>query len=124
MSRVTLVTETNFAWTVTVHRADLPPSSVVAVIKAVPTATAVTFPWSSMVATEGLSDFQATVLTDAFDGETIAVNLLVSPSVKVSEDGVSVTDSTATYLPFFPDWRTTILAEPEPALIVITPSRS
>ena len=124
LSRLTPVTETVFALTVTTQSAVLPPSSVVTRMVASPAATAVTVPFSSTVATAVFKDFHVTVFTDAVEGERTANNSFVSPSVIASVAGLTETDSTATYFPSFPCWLTLILADPDPELMVMIPSRS
>ena len=64
--------------TVTSQVAVFPPSSVVAVMVAVPTFTAVTLPCSSTVATFSLSDVQVTFLLVVFGGLIVAVIFLFS----------------------------------------------
>ena len=58
--------------TVTAHSAVSPPSSVVAVTVHVPTPTGVTAPLSSTMATSLLEDVQATPLSEAVAGSTVA----------------------------------------------------
>ena len=58
--------------TVTVHTASFLPSAEVAIIRAVPVFTAVTFPFASTAATCGLSDLQVMVLYVASAGRTSA----------------------------------------------------
>ena len=62
------------ALTVTVQVAVLPPSVVVTVIVAVPAFFAETTPSEDTVATVVLLDVQLTVLSEAFDGFTVAVS--------------------------------------------------
>ncbi len=64
----------------TVHLAVLLPSLVVTVISAVPALRAATLPVVSTVATAVSLDFQITVLSDAFAGETVAVNVSFAPT--------------------------------------------
>ena len=78
LSRVTPVTATVAALTVTVQLASFPPSAVVTVISAVPALTALTLPSASTVATEGSLDFQLTALYVASEGVIVAVSLSVS----------------------------------------------
>jgi hypothetical protein len=85
LSRLTPVTETVAAKTLTEHVAVFPPSLVVTVIFAVPATLAVTIPAEDTVATAVLLDDQVTDLSVALDGETVAVNEYVSPSVSVNE---------------------------------------
>ena len=75
--RLTPVTAIGF--TVTEQVAVFFPSSVVAVMTAVPTFTADTFPFESTVATLELELDQVTFLLVAFEGVTVAVNLSVPP---------------------------------------------
>ena len=83
--RLTPVTETVLAFTVTVHVAVFPPSLVFTVIVAVPAAFAVTTPEEDTVATEVLLEVQVTDLSVAFEGVIVAVNVWVSPSVIVRD---------------------------------------
>ena len=121
--RLTPATPITFAFTVTEHIADIPLSSDVTVMVAEPSATAVTRPFSSTVATAGAEVFQVTVLTDAFDGVMVGVSFCVSPSVNVSVPGMDM-NSTATYLPFLPCWETVIVSTFVPAWMERIPSRS
>ena len=57
------------------------PSVVVTVMVAVPAAFAVTTPLEDTVATEVLLDDHVTDLSVAFDGNTVAVKVSVSPTV-------------------------------------------
>ena len=69
------VTRTVDAVTVTVHVAFLPlPSFAVAVIVAVPGATAVTSPLALTVATDAFDVVQFSPLLVAFDGATVALS--------------------------------------------------
>ena len=94
LSRVMDSTATTFFVTVTEQVADLLPAF--AVMVAFPSATAVTLPLASTVATEVLLELHVTVLSDALSGFTVAVRVAVSPSLSSSEDLSKVTDSTAT----------------------------
>ena len=85
MFRVTPVTATSGALTVTVQVAFLPPSFVVTVIVAEPAFFAVMTPVEDTVATVVLFDDQVTDLSVAFDGLTVAVNVWVSPTVIVRD---------------------------------------
>ena len=76
-------TLTTFAFTVTLHSAVLPPSDVVTLIVEVPDFTALTMP-SLTVAMEVLELVHDTFLLVALDGETVAVNDSLSPSVSVT----------------------------------------
>ena len=69
----------NKSYTVTVQVAVFVPSAVVTVMTAVPGATAVTTPFST-VATLGLLLVQVTVLSVALSGATVAVRVSVSPT--------------------------------------------
>ncbi len=80
--RLTPVTGTVFAWTVTAHVAFLPPSFVVTVIVAEPADFAVTTPEDDTVATDVLLDDHVTALLVALDGVTVAWSVYVSPSVR------------------------------------------
>ena len=82
LSRLTLSTLYTFAFTVTWQVAVLPPSSVVTVIVAVPALRAVTCPLLT-VATDSSELFQLTFLFVALAGYTVAVNVWLSPSVRV-----------------------------------------
>ena len=81
--RLTPVTATVCAWTVTEHVAFFPPSFVVTVIVADPAALAVTTPEEDTVATDVLLDDQVTDLSVALEGVTVAVSVCVSPTVIV-----------------------------------------
>lgn len=94
--RLTPVTVIGF--TVTEHVAVFPPSSVVAVMTAVPTFTADTFPLESTVATLELELVHVTFLFVAFDGVTVAVNLSVPPISKDSDVLFNETPVTAIVL--------------------------
>ena len=74
-----------FSVTVTLQVAAYPPSSVVAVIVAVPghnqpVAIAVTFPFWSTEAVDGSLELQITFLLVAFSGKTVAISWAASPS--------------------------------------------
>ena len=71
------------------------PSAVVAVIVALPAATAVTVPLFETVATEVLLEVHVTVLFAASLGVTVAVRLPVAPTLSVSVVGLSVMPVTA-----------------------------
>ena len=73
--RLTPVTDTLAAVTVTVHVAVLPPSFVLTVIVAVPAALAVTTPEEDTVATDVLLEVQVTDLSVAFEGLIVAVRV-------------------------------------------------
>ena len=70
------------------------PSAVLTVIVAVPLAFGVTLPFESTVATFVLLDDHVTFLFDAVDGDTVAVNVLVSPICIVALVGLVVTPVT------------------------------
>ena len=95
--RLTPVTDTFAADTVTVHFAVLDPSFVVTVIVAVPAAFAVTTPEEETVATDVLLDVHVTDLSVAFDGNTVAVKVWVSPTVIDSDVLSRLTPVTATF---------------------------
>ena len=78
-----LSTATVLGLTVTAHVAVFPPSAVVTVISAVPTALAVTVPSFPTVATSSLLDFQVTFLFVALSGVTVAVSFSVLPTSMV-----------------------------------------
>ena len=82
----TPVTEITFFFTVTTQEAVLFPSSVVAVIVAVPPETAVTKPLEETFAIDVELDLQLTFLFVALEGLTVAVSCPVSPSVRVISD--------------------------------------
>ena len=71
-----------------------PPSCVVAVIAAVPAATAVTIPLESTVTTGGLSEVHLTVLSVAFIGNTVGINSFLLPIPKCAVVGDSDTPVT------------------------------
>ena len=77
---VTPVTATEVSLTVTLQVAVLPPSSVVTVMVASPTFTAVTLPLASTVAISGLSDFHVTFWLVASSGRTVAVRVSLPPT--------------------------------------------
>ncbi len=79
--RLTPVTATVAADTVTEHVAFFPPSFVVTVIVADPAALAVITPELETVATDVLLEDQVTDLSVASEGVTVAVNVWVSPTV-------------------------------------------
>lgn len=81
--------------TVTMQASVKPPSSVLAVIVAVPSATAVTMP-SSIVATPSFELLHTTVVTVALEGTTAAVNVPVVPSFNSNAVGLTVTPVTET----------------------------
>ena len=85
--------------TVTRHSALLPPSAVVTLIVVVPDFTALTVPLLT-VATEVLELVHDTFLFVALDGETVAVSVSLSPSVRVSVLLFSFTDVTPMTLAF------------------------
>ena len=72
---VVMVGGASGALTVTVQEAVNKPSCVVAVMTAVPPATAVTTPSSETVATASLSELQRTFLLVASSGVTVAVRV-------------------------------------------------
>ena len=83
-------------FTVTVHVAYFVPSATdVAVIVAVPSPMALTFPFSSTVATESLSDFHVTDLSLP-SVSTVAVSFWLSPASNVTASGETVTPVTVT----------------------------
>ena len=93
-SRVTWVTAMTLALTVTVQVAVFPPSVVLTVMVAVPAFTAVTLPLWSTVATAGAEEDQVTDV--ASPGDTVAESDWLSPSVRVMEEGLTLTPVTAT----------------------------
>lgn len=94
--RLTLVTDTVGALTVTEQLAVFEPSAVVTVMVAVPALTAVTFPEVLTVATDVFEDFQLTFLFVAVNGETVAVRVSDAPSVRVNVDLFRLTPVTET----------------------------
>ena len=80
--------------TVTLAFAVLPPSFVVTVTVASPGFNAVTEPSPPTETMSGALDFQVTVLSSASAGLTVAVNLPVSPSVRVRLEGLTETELT------------------------------
>ena len=125
LSRVTPVTFTGL--TLTVQVAVFPSSSVVTVIFAVPTPTAVTVP-SATVATSGLSLVHFTFLFVALSGNTVAVRVCgASPIVKtrvslsrvtsVTFTGLTVTVQVAVFSPS--SVVTVIFASPTPAGVTV-----
>ena len=119
MSNVTDSTAMTFFLTVTEQVAVLSPA--LAVMVAVPSATAVTLPFASTVATEVLSELHVTVLFVALSGFTVAVRVAVSPSVSSSEDLSKVTDSTATVF-FLTVTEQVAVLSPAFAVMVAVPS--
>jgi nicotinic acetylcholine receptor alpha-3 len=91
---LTLVTSVTLVSTVTTQLAVKLPSFVVTVIVAVPSATAVTKPLASTVATEVLFDDHVTVEFVAVAGVTIAVNCDVCVGSNVTAVGFTVTSVT------------------------------
>ena len=98
LSSLMPVTLTSAAFTVTLQVAVLPPSLVVTVMVASPSAFALTLPLSSTVATASLSDAQLTLLSVASSGFTVAVRVASSPTIRVSSLLSRLTLSTATPL--------------------------
>jgi hypothetical protein len=85
------------ALTVTAHVAVLPPSAVVTVIVAKPTATGVTTPLAETVAIVVSLLVQATFVFVAFAGVIVGVNVpAVQPAVKLKVFGLRLTLVTAT----------------------------
>jgi hypothetical protein len=82
--------------TVTAQVAVFAPSSVVAVMVAVPVATAVTIPLLLTMATLVLSKDQVTDWLVALAGETVAISSDVPPKFKVKLDALKVTPETGT----------------------------
>ena len=82
--------------TVTLQAAVLPPSAVVTVMVASPTALPVTLPLLSTVATPVLEDFQVTFLLAALEGDTVAVSWVAPLTFTVAEVLFSDTPVTAT----------------------------
>jgi hypothetical protein len=78
--RLTPVTGTFCAVTVTLHEPVFPPSTVVTVIRAVPALTPVTSPLLPTVATEALLELQLTFWLVAVDGLIVATRSSVPPT--------------------------------------------
>ena len=124
LSKLTLETEIGF--TVTEQVAVLSPSFVFAVIVAEPTATAVTFPFESTVAMLVFELDQVHALSVAFEGETVAVSVSVSPIINervvlfrlmpVTEIGLTVTMHEA----FLPPSSVVAETVAEPTAIAVT----
>ena len=74
-----LIVGSSGTFTVIIMEAVIFPSSVVTVISAVPFPTAVTLPFSSVVATFSLSDFQISFCKSAFSGSIFTFNSVDSP---------------------------------------------
>ena len=83
-----------FAETLTAQDPVFFPEFDVAVIVAAPFIRAVTFPFASTEATEGLLELHATDLSVASAGETETESWLVSPSVREREEGLTLTPVT------------------------------
>jgi hypothetical protein len=94
--KLTLVTGTAAAETVTAQVAVLLPSLVLTVIVALPAAWAVTTPYVETVATEVLLDDQVTDLFVALVGLTVAVKVSLPPTDSERDDLLSVTPVTLT----------------------------
>ena len=86
---------TGIGSTVIVQSAVMPPSMVVAVIIAVPTATAVTSPVSETVAVFVSLLVQVTSLFVALSGSTVAISCSVPPTTRDMLDLIRVTPVTA-----------------------------
>ena len=97
--RVTPVTATVLAVTVTEQVAVLLPSAVVTVMVVFPALTAVTLP-SATVATLSSDDFQLTALLVALSGATVAVRVSDAPSRRLSVVLLSETPVTAILVGF------------------------
>ena len=99
LSRVMLSTGT---WTVILQDAFFPPFAVVTVIVASPTPSAVTLPVvAPTFATASSSEDQVTLLFVALSGETVAVNVMLSPTASMFLEGGSiVTPATSTKASF------------------------
>ena len=124
--RVTPVTAIGF--TVTEQVAFFPPSSVVAVITAVPSLTADTLPFESTVAMFVLELVHDTFLFVALEGKTVAVSFSVPPMSKVSEVLFNDIPVTATvfawtvteHVAFFPPSVVVTVIVAEPAVFAVT----
>ena len=92
----TLVTTIGF--TVMAHSPVCPPSVVVTVTVALPSATAVTKPLASTNAIEVLLDTQVTLLSAASAGSTVSVKSEAAPSSSAKEAGAIETLATGTGL--------------------------
>ena len=116
-SRVTPVTDTVSALTVTVQVAVLPPSAVT-VIVASPAPTAVTFPLWSTVATPGVLLSHVTLLFVAVEGDTVALRFVVSPTLRLTELLSSLTP--VTLIPFTVPFPLVFSTVPVPATVTLT----
>jgi hypothetical protein len=94
--KVTPVTGTEAAVTVTAQVAVLFPSAVVTVMVALPAAKAVTKPFDDTVATEVELLLHDTFLFVALEGAMVAVNVSVLPTVRLVDDLFKVTPVTGT----------------------------
>ena len=93
-----LFSTVTFFFTVTLHVAFFPePSAAFAVIVAVPGAIAFTTPFAETVATFLLLDVQLNVLLVADAGATVAVRVLLLPSVIVSVAAESLIEVTGCF---------------------------
>ena len=128
LSTVTPSTGMTFASTVTSHFAVFPPSVVVAVIVAVPAATAVTLPFSSTVATFSSEVLHANVLSEASSGATVAVSVASSPSTmeRVSlstvmpETGMTFASTVTSHFAVFPPSEVVTVMVADPAFTAVT----
>jgi len=90
------VIEVTYCFTVTAHVPVTPlPSAAVAVIVAVPAATAVTTPEEETVATDVLLDVHVIAELVAVVGKTVAVNVEVDPVYNVKVEGLRDTEVTS-----------------------------
>ena len=92
--RLTVYPDISAFVTVTLQTAVFPPSVVLAVIFAVPSPTAVTFPAESTLATDALLLDQATDLSRASEGLTAADSCFVSPIFREAVAGLTLTPVT------------------------------
>ena len=90
-----LTASTSLGSTVTLHSAFTLPQ--LAVIVALPIATAVTLPFASTVATLLSDDVQTTVLSVALSGDTVAINCSVPPIRSSKDDLFKVTAFASIY---------------------------
>jgi hypothetical protein len=93
---LTPVTETVVVLTVIADVAVNPPSAVLTVMVADPATTPVTSPLELTVAMPVLLDVHVTLLFVAFDGETVAVNWTVPPTLTEALVGATLTPVTET----------------------------
>ena len=106
--------------TVTVQDAVLPPLSLIAVITAVPAATATILPLGSTLATELLSETQEEVLIVAFDGEYVTVSVRSAPAAMVSAVLFNEMELTGLVSALTSTVQTAETAPPAPVTVILT----